>query len=287
MKHAKENAKPETAVEVKKETGLSVVPERPTFEGLVPSDIVIPKILLMQGLSDFVAQRKAQLGDIVRSTTCEKLGSPEKTIDIIPLSFPTSQWVIELKPAGSTKFEYKKMVPRDAKNSGLPWSFLANQEGDEVAPGTPNAIEARRVQRLACYALLPADIEADLLEKKRAQDGDMPDLSKALMPVLVAFRSLSFQAGKEIVSFFTQAASFKTQAWRYVIKLGCKMEQNDKGTFYIFTIDRAKPVPSFGKDDAERKAVIEYWANVVSTTQLKVDESQPEEAGGVTASNQF
>src|SRR6478736_4784251 len=142
---------------------------QPQLEGLVPSDIVIPKVLLMQGLSDLVAERKAQLGDIVRSTTAEKLGSPEKTLEFIPLSFPTSQWVIEMKKPGGNKFEYKKMIPRTAANSQLEWNFFADKDGNEVPAGTPGAFEAKRVQRLSLYALLPQDIEADLTEKKKME----------------------------------------------------------------------------------------------------------------------
>jgi hypothetical protein len=241
----------------------------------------------MQGLSDFVAERKAQLGDMVRSTTVEKLGNPEKEIDFIPLAFPQSQWVIEMRvkksPTDPGKFEFKKMIPRNAKNSGLEWSFWADADGNEVAPGAPNAIEARRVQRLALYALLPGDLEAELAEKKKAALGEMPDLSKALMPVLIGFRSLSFPAGKEVVSFFTQAASFKTQAWRYQIKLKCRMEQNDKGTFYVFAVDRAKPQPV----KKEHLPSVEYWANVVSTTELKVDESVDETSSSVSSGGHF
>lgn len=273
MTIAKETAKTTKAVTAPQNTALATMPERTVvMEGLVPSDIIIPKVLLMQGLSDFVAKRQANLGDIVRSTTGEKLGNPEKPVEFIPLSFPQSYWVIEQKING--KFKYKTTVPRDAKNSGDEWTFWSDQNGNEVSKSTLNAIESRRVQRLACYALLPSDIEAELAEKKKAENGEMPDLSKALTPVLLSFRSLSFKAGKEVVTFFTQAASFKTQAWRYVLKLTCHHEQNDKGQFYLLGVDRNKP-PVVKE---ELLPVVEYWVNVVNSQNLVVDEAHEDDA---------
>jgi hypothetical protein len=230
----------------------------------------------MQGLSDFVTQRKAQIGDIVRSTNQEKLGNPEKTFRFIPISAPRSEWIIEVNANGQ-KFEYVKTIPRDSKNSGEDWSFTADKDGNEVAPGTPNSFPAKRVRRLSFFAILPLDIEADIAERAKAERGELADFSKAMIPVLIGCRSFSFKAGQEVLTWFTQAAQFKQDAWKYSLELGCRMQQNEKGTFFIFEASRAKPLP-VPKEHWEQ---IKYWADLVGTTKLSVDESQDEEAGGV------
>ena len=280
MKHEKASAEPLKAetkeVAVSEPRALAPLSATPG-PAIVPSDIIVPKVLLMQGTSELVKQRKAQLGDIVRSTNGEKLGDPEHGVEFIPLSQPESFWVIELKV--NDKFEFKRMIPRTPKNSGLEWNFFADKNGDEVLPGTAGAIPARRVQRLALYALLPGDVEADAIERKKAESGEFPDFSKALMPVLIAFRSLSFPAGKEVATFFTQVASFKRQAYEAVIELKCHLEQNDKGSFYVYDVERNKPKPV----KKEHLDVVKYWAGVVSSVALKIDETQDEDAASTSA----
>lgn len=237
--------------------------------GLVPTDVVVPRLLLMQPTSDFVHDKKAQPGDIVRSTTVEKIGEPGKVIQFIPLSFPVASWVIEVKPPRGTKFEFQRIEPRNALNSNLPWSFKVDFDGKEVPEGTPNALEARRVQRLSLFALLPSDIEADIIEKKKAKDGEFPDFTKSLMPVEISFRATSFKAGREVLTFFTQAADFGQPAWKAILNLTCTREENDQGVWYIYQVDRARPVPV----KKEHLATVERWANLVTTTQVKVDET--------------
>lgn len=258
---------------------LTATENPPTMVGLVPTDIIIPKVLLMQGMSDFVMTRKAQLGDIVRSTNVEKLGDPEHPFAFIPLSQPESQWVIEVKPPGSDKFKYVRQMKRDSTNSGLDWTFHADKDGNEVPAGTPNSLPGKRVQRLSFFALLPGDVAADQAERAKADRGELPDFSKALTPVLIGMRSFSFPAGKEVVTFFSQAASFKQPAWKYTLQVGCKVKTNEKGTFWHFTVDRSKPQPVA----KELLPQVEYWAQIVKNAagKLQVDESQDEEAGGL------
>lgn len=252
--------------------------------GIIATDVVVPRILLMQPLSDFVTEGKAKPGDIVRSTTVERIAGPDSAIEFIPLSMPEASWVIEVKPPKGNKFEFQRIEPRNAANSGLPWGFSADFDGNEVPAGTPGALEARRVQRLSLFALLPSDIAADAEEKAKAARGEFPDFAKALMPVQISFRSTGFPAGKEIVSFFTQAAAFKQPAWKAILKLTCKQESNEKGTYFVFQVDRSKPKPV----PAEHLETVQYWAGIVNTQSLRVDETAEDDgAQGTTGQSQF
>lgn len=254
-------------------------------QGLVISDVIIPRMLLMQGTSDFVKERKAQLGDMVKSTTLEAFGSPEKPIAFIPLKLPSGSWIREVKPKGTDKgrWEFRGIEPRNAGNDTLPWRFAADKDGKEVTEGSNvHTHEGRRVKSLSAYVILPSDIDAEAAELAKAARGEFPDLSKALTPVLVAFRSTSFPAGKEISTFFTQASRFKQPAWKYQIELACHMEANDQGSFYVFDVNRNVPKPV----KPEHLPEVEKWANIVSSQDLKVDTSNEEgdidEASGPT-----
>lgn len=260
----------------------------PTPSDVIAADIIIPKLLLMQGMSEFVAKRQCQLGDIVRSTTREKMGDPEHSVPFIPLSRPESWWIIEVQAKGKDKYEYSHMIRRDSQNSGLPWNFFSDDKGQEV-PESGHALRARRVQRLMFYALLPGDIKAQEAEISKAEKGEFADFGKTLMPVVISCRSLSFQAGKEVVTWFTQVeginqelrkrnSPIQRKAWEAILKLGCRVESNDKGTFYVYTVDRAKPEP-VSKEDL---STVAHWASIVSTTKLRVDESVDEDAASTT-----
>lgn len=234
---------------------------------IIPSDVIVPRLLLMQSTSDFVKERKANYGDLVRSTTVEKLGDQTTKIKFIPLAAPQKFWRVEFKTPGASRWKMKKMEPRTAQNDGLPWKFNADENGQETP--APTTYEWRRVKVLSLYALLPSDIEAEKVEMEKVTKGEMPDLSKALTPVMLSFSVTSYKAGKEVVTFFTQAASFKMQAWKYMLTLGVDFEENDKGSYAIFTVDRAKPEPV---NEAYLPKVAE-WEQLVASTELKVDEA--------------
>ncbi len=241
----------------------------PANEAILKSDIVIPRVLLMQGLSEFVAQRKAQMGDMVRSSSVEVIGGPEKPISIIPLMH-TNEWRMEEKIGN--KFEFRGNEPRTAKNEDLPWDFKHN------------GADWKRTKVINVFALLPGDVEAESAEIKRAQDsGDMPDVAKVLMPVVVSFRSTGYNAGKAVVTHFAKAASmaqYGAKAHGYSLPLRCKEDKNDKGTYYVWDVG-----PSI-KATKEQVAKAEEWLAIISSTKVKIDETgENSESGDV--SHQF
>ena len=159
----------------------------------------------MQGLSDFVSERKAQQGDMVRSTTVEKLGDPECAVNIIPLKLSTS-WR-ESEKIGQ-KFEFRKSYPRTAGNEALTWSFYRNPQGQEFdKPGQLGATEWQRTKVIDLFALLPKDVENFAKEMAAiAKSGEIPDLTKTVLPVNISFRVTSFNAGRAVATFFAQVA---------------------------------------------------------------------------------
>ena len=243
--------------------------------GVVAGDVLIPRLLLQQGMSDFVKERKAQMGDMVRSTDAQKLGDPETKMEFIPLSQPIGTWIESYKPEGFTKFKYKRRIARTAANDRSRFDYYVSTDpatGVETEYDTPvaNSVPHKRVKCLSLYILLPQDIAAFELEKKKAMEGGIPDVSKALAPLMVEFRSTSFNAGKELTTFYTQTLQFGAKPYQYVLKLGCSLESNGDNSFYVYNVDRSKITtvsPAY-------MAQVEYWANIVrNPNSLKIDDS--------------
>ena len=242
---------------------------------ILASDVLIPRLLLMQGTSDFVKERKAQLGDMVRSTNAEKLGDPDTPINFIPLSSPQPTWIREARQKGAQRWEFRGIEKRDAGNDTLPWTFNADKEGILLPDGARSDYEWRRVKCLTLFAILPQDIDAFQLEQKKAAEGELPDFSKALAPIQFTFRSTGLRAGKEVTTYFTQAASFARGGYSakphaYSLKLECFLDTNDQGSYYVFRVNRDRPA----KLTAEQLAEVEPWVAIVNSSapNLKVDD---------------
>lgn len=222
-------------------------------ENIDASDVVIPKLLLMQGQSEYVAEGKAKLGDIVRSTTGEVLGDSKKGVEIIPImSFKT--WTILEKIGGKFEFRSVEPITADNVNEPLEWSV-----GNSVW---------RRDRCLNFYVLLPSDIkrEAAALEKLK-KTGAFPDPKDALLPCVLSFRRTSYTAGKALSTHFLQAASFNRPPAVSIFSLSSKMEKNDLGTFYIFEIANA------GMTAEADLVVCKKWYETITQTKVRVDDS--------------
>ncbi len=252
---------------------------------VLSSDIKIPYVILGQGLSDAVIEKKVAVGDIFRSTSQEVLGNPESPIDVIFLHYPQTIWVIEKKPKGSDRWKYVRSEPRNASNETEPWTFFATDEGVDIDPktgamyqeGDKGVLPWRRVKQLRVFAILLHDILAANEEIKKADSGELPDPSKALTPVVFSFRSSSYDAGKEVCTFGTRAMSMKQPLWKYTVKMGCYLDKNDEGTFTVWKADTSKPKGC----PRELLPLVEEWANMVNKRggELQTDEAAVTAAG--------
>lgn len=216
-------------------------------EGLDNADILIPKVLLMQAMSDLVAQEKAVTGDFVKSTTKEILGGKLKPFEFIPiLSFKT--WVIEEKVG--EKFEFRGVEQ-------------ASAETDDAMEWQENGKTFRRNRCLNFYALLPQDIER---ERKAMQSSDIPDPDDALLPILISFQRTGYFAGKELITHFAKAAHFGVPPAVSTFRMNSFMEKNDKGTYYVPMIEKA------GKTSEENLAACRKWYDILKKARVKIDE---------------
>lgn len=174
-------------------------------------DLKIPKLLLMQQMSKFVAEDDmCKAGDLVNSVTGDVYGSIRekdyKGVKVIPIQM-FKHWVIhEVHPDG--KMEYVETTPVTPQNTDWEWNEV---------------VEGKKLKRTKCLNFFV------LLEK---------DLGNPLaLPHVVTFRSTGYKNGLLLANHFAQCMKAKeANIFRIpmdrVFEIGGGIEKNEKGTFY-------------------------------------------------------
>jgi hypothetical protein len=261
-------------IEVKHPGHLTVAPAPSWLGHSLKADAKIPRLLLMQGTSEFVKEGKAKAGDVVRSTTGSKVGSIGHPVPLILLSYPSQEWVIEVKQGA--KFKYVKTEARTLENMKKDWKFFADEDGAEVKEGTKGALAAKRIRMGSFFALLPGDMDAFLAESERVKKGALPDLSIEISPVQIRCRSFSYEVSLAVEKMLRKIADFHCQPWQFILDLSVKEMNNEEDSWFVYDFDlrqKGKPVPSKYADTA--KGAFEFVQDNYS--ELKVDKDKDQD----------
>ncbi len=214
------------------------------------SDIIIPKLLIMQAPSKLVAQEKAQMGDIVNSVSGDVLGTcrekDNKPVQFIPFKEEKTWTIFEL--VGS-KPEFRQSIARTPNNDNLEREY---QEGGK---------NFRRYRTLSYWVLLNNELE----------NSDMP------LPYVLSFRSTGFKAGKVLSTHFVlcKAALQKGKMVpppATVFELSGDKVSNDKGTFFVPNLKNV------GATKEEFVVVAAQWLRTLKTKSYQIDESDVSDA---------
>lgn len=220
-------------------TAVTVAPEVPETawgsENISGQDLVIPKLLVMQGMSKAVSDGLAAVGDIVDSLTMKKVGNRKEPVSFIP--FYTYKTWIESRKKGE-KFEYVRQVPMDATNEDLPVEY---KDGETIM---------RRDRCINVYVLLSRDLKSD----------------EAVMPYMISFRRTSYQAGKVLSTLIKKLAEFNKPAASKTFSLNVADKENEKGKFCILGVGEEGVTPNASMAIAYR------WYKTV-LKGVKVDDS--------------
>lgn len=200
-------------------------------------DLVIPKILAMQGLSELVSEGKAKLGDFVDSVSGQVLGSIDKPVEFIPFHMD-KVWIVSRKKKGESKFEFERYEAVTPANMDLPFEAA---EGDDTI---------KYEYTLQFYVLLPEDTS---------------------MPYVISFKSTSLRGGKVLsTQMFVRNRAAGLIPPAYIMELTGKKEKNDKGTFITM---EARPK---GKTPDSLLAECLNWYKVIKSGGAKVAAEKPE-----------
>lgn len=236
-------------------------------EGVDTADVLIPRILLMQGLSKLVSSGQRNLGDIVRSTNKEVLAPKGATLEVIPLTSWKTWTVFEMVGKGSArKPEFRSIEPITAENAGAPLEFMVD--------GVP----WRRDKTLNFYVLLPSDIQKEQKAVEAIKRGEFPDTDDVLFPCAISFSRSAYNTGKELATHFMKAQSFGVPPASRVFNLGSKVISNEQGQWPVFELTKLRA------STKEEMAAAEKWYGILKNVQVRVhdeeDSAPPHPAAG-------
>jgi hypothetical protein len=210
---------------------------------LSSQDIIIPKILAMQGLSQLVTERKAQMGEFRNSLTGALLGSVDQPVNIIPF-YMEKLW-IEFVPNEKGKMKFSGYVPVTLANEDLPWEDT-NERG---------VVVKRRDYTLQFYCLLEKDLEQGITQ-----------------PYVLSFKRTSLKAGKKLATqIYVTNKQLALSPAGVVISLEGKLDSNDDGTYVVFDITAGNKTPA----EYQKKALEMF--KLVQGGKTKVDHSDLQE----------
>lgn len=170
-------------------------------EQIGSSDIIIPRILVMQGLSEFVTSGSAKFGDFVNSLTSEVVGSIQKPLKFIPFYIDKLH---KVSKEINGKYVVDHFEPLTPLNERLPWEDV--KDGRKI----------KRENMYNVYAVIPG----------------YP------LPVMFSFKSTSLKAGKKLATqmYALNMQTYKLPPCATVMELVGEKRQNDKGVFTVVDV---------------------------------------------------
>jgi len=231
-------------LEVKKESALT--PVVGTIEDLQDvlgsfkvdsSDILIPKILLMQPTSDMVTDGVATIGDFRNSVTKEKMGTIVEPFEFVPF-YHTKTWDIH-DPNDNNK--WLRSEEFNAGDESLAWEF--KEDGRDL----------KRVKRVDLYGFIPSEVE-------KGRD----------LPVILSFKSTSYREVTKILTEMKLNASKKKLPWATYFNIGGeKIKNEDNQVYCVIKANLGGETPL-----QYQKLCLDWWKNIKgNAVKVSVDNS--------------
>lgn len=213
-------------------------------------DMVIPKILAMQGLSVLVTERKAQMGEFRDSLSGELLGSIDKPVEILPFYLQKVWDVLEEeldnkgKPSGKFKWaRTKPLIENPAHpdyNDNLPW------EGEE------NGVKIKNIRRFNFFCLIPSQVAEG-----------------SAMPYVLSFKSTSLKEGKKLyTTMYVRNIKAGLPPAAFTFNLAGIIDKNDQGSYVVPQVSSAR------KSTPEELKECLSWIKMINKGAVKIDESE-------------
>ncbi len=213
-------------------------------------DIVVPKLLLAQGLSISVAEGKAKMGDITNSLTGVVIGGPTKDVAFIPITIKKYWKRFELV---NGKNQYRGVEPFTQANAGRP---LKEELPSQMNPAQKSMWEF--------------NLTIDVLG---FTEDDVQD--PISLPTAISFTRTSYKAGQQVNTLLASVEAVKLPYYTYMMSVSCAKKQNDKGIFYTFDVKPRMDGTKMAKTPTEYYTKIEQWSKILndSSRNVMVDDS--------------
>ncbi len=205
----------------------------------IKEDVIMPRVAILQGLSEMVTDGKGVMGDLADSLSKENLG---KELIFIPLFLFKTRVMFEVG-------EGLVMMSRD----NLTISMAVEKYNDCIGKTCDELPESQWQGK-----------EAPKLSKVF----NFPALNVAKMnefPISVSFLRTGMKAGKTLASLVVRGAE-DIFARKY--KLTTTIEKNDKGTYAVPHVELA------GRCSDEEYAIAKKWYQTLRVKSIDVDMKQ-------------
>ena len=205
-------------------------------------DLFIPKLLLMQPLSDLVTQGSAKAGEIRGSLDGNLVAADDELVEIILFrTFKT--WVV-FRDNGTGKPDFLEEVPLVPANAA--WARNETVKGDTLV----------RYEQINYFGLLPSEIEEGVF-----------------LPYLLGLRSTSYKTGKQLETQRAKLKDFGLPLPFKTFELSTQFTENEKGKYWIYTAKMGRPTTD------QELAAVKHWNDLMKTVNVVVDQGREEEPG--------
>lgn len=214
-------------------------------------DITLPKLLVMQKMSEAVDEKKAKEGDFIDSLSGKVLGNiTDKPLYFVPIHMQIVWYIFEYdkkKKEWNYTAQFPLVTNPNSKEYNDKWKFE-----EEV-----NGVETRRERRMLFYVLNCAEPKG--------------------LPYVLTFKVTSARTGKNLATqMYTKNISMGLIPPARAFKLTGKSESNDKGTFIV------PQVEEYRMSSQEEIAQATHWYKTILGGTVKIDDGDIEAPKSVT-----
>jgi len=223
-------------------------------------DIVVPKLLLAQGLSVSVSEGKAKMGDITNSLTGVVIGGPAKDVAFIPITIK-KYWKRFENVNG--KNQYRGVEAFTRENASRP---LKEELPSQMNPQQKSQWEFNLT--LDVFGFTEDDVNDPIA-----------------LPTAISFTRTSYKAGQQVNTLLASVEAAKLPYYTYMMSVSCAKKQNDKGIFYTFDVKPKMDGAKMAKTPTEYYGKIEQWSKILNdnSRNVVIDDSD-EESSAASAS---
>jgi len=251
---SKKQEKQEKELEVKNQTTEMTTSSSLDYSGneeADASDIIVPRILLMQGTSKWVPET-FNMGEIIDSVEEKVLAKKGATLKILPFIMKKT-WEVFTQEQPPAWLRSEKW---NAANDQLDWKF----EEEDPDRGTIDCFRQRNYG-FYCFVL--------------EEDGSIDEFA---IPSLINFRSASgFKEGKKIASWFARMKSMNKPGFTVTWNITTETVKESDKSYQKFIVKRGETAT-----EEQQKAVMK-WLDLFATQAQKIKDHDVDDAADATA----
>lgn len=205
-------------------------------EEATASDFTIPRLRLMQGLSDEVGSGDKIMGQIIKSTDKSTLANKGELIRVVPFKMQKMWATYDVSQPGQP--QWVRQEPWTAANDSLPWEF--EESGKKM----------RRDKVYSFFTLLEKEVSQKLTS----------------LPVQISFSRTSFHSGKVLANHFATCLAEKTPPCMTMFDIKSEYVNEGDKKYYVYEVKHTG-----AQTPIEVVKACKSWFDVINAGKAKVD----------------